>query len=131
MGRCIQCSNIQAKLNKGQLCKTCFSIKINPEQNINITNDDSDDKYNDNGMVNDHTIIDLIKENMMKKQIWNEEVITVLNNEHSLHNQKQNTPSKYSPTNTDSMIFNDNYSSRNVGEVFTTVHIIHQLTKTP
>ena len=90
-------------------------------------------------MVNDRTIIDLIKENMMKEHIRNEEIITVLkeqivymkteanyknklieslltelyelkknsNNEHSFYNQEQYTPSKYSPTNTVSMMLSD------------------------
>ena len=75
MGRYVQCSITQAKLNKGQLCKTCFSKMINPGQDINTV---KDDKMNDNGMVNDRAIIDLIKENMMKEQIRNEEIIMVL-----------------------------------------------------
>ena len=145
MGRCAQCYITQTKLNKGQLCKTCFSKKINPEQYINIVNDDLDDKINDNGMVND-----LIKENVMKEQIRNEEIITVLkeqivymkteanykkkiiieslltelyklkknsNNEHSFYNQEQNMPSKYSPTNTVSMMLSDKYADHdNINE---------------
>ena len=42
MGRCVQCSITKAKLNKGQLCKTCLSEKINAQQDINIVNDDLD-----------------------------------------------------------------------------------------
>ena len=56
MGRCVQCSITQAKLNKGQLCKTCFSKKINSKHPINIANDDLDDKMNNNEMVNDPSL---------------------------------------------------------------------------
>ena len=86
---------------------------------------------------------------MMKEQIRNEEIITVLkeqilymkteanyknkliesllaeryelkknsNNEHSFYNQEQNTPSKYSPTNTVSMMLSDKYANHdNINE---------------
>ena len=76
-------------------------------------------------MVNDRTIIDLIKENtVLKEQIVYENrsqiesLLTELkelkknsNNEHSFYNQEQNTPSKYSPTNTVTMMLSNKYAN--------------------
>ena len=77
IGKCIKCNKTQAKLNKGQLCKDCFNKKINP---MFCTNTGMDDESDDNldEMLNDRTLIDFIKENMMKEHIRHGEMFTIL-----------------------------------------------------
>ena len=57
---CIKCNAVQAKMNKGQLCKKCFNIKINavPMEHTSI------EEISECKSIEDKSIIDLIKEHV-------------------------------------------------------------------
>ena len=75
MPKCVICENVQAKLNKGDLCKDCFNEKDNRSVICEYTNDNSS---NDVTIIDDRTIMDIIKENMTQERRWNEEMTIVL-----------------------------------------------------
>ena len=75
MPKCVICENVQAKLNKRNLCKDCFNEKDNRSVISEYTNDNSS---NDVTIIGDRTIMDIIKENMTQERRWNEEMAIVL-----------------------------------------------------
>ena len=97
MPLCSKCNKAQSRLNKGGLCKQCLQLKINPE-NADVRNndinpdiveksatsnyqEDINDKpiYNyQDDINNDISFIEIIKENMSRERIWNEDVQLIL-----------------------------------------------------
>ena len=85
MPKCENCSNAQAKLNNGKLCKTCF-INCNKTDTINdiqldITEKDKDDAdlfnfFDINSQ--ERTIVDVLKNNMVHERKRDDELIMLL-----------------------------------------------------
>ena len=63
MPKCNKCGMSQSKLNKGSLCKTCFSNKIN--KTVEICTGDNRNIHEDNildkSIIEDRSVLDLIK----------------------------------------------------------------------
>ena len=78
MPNCSKCNAVQSKLNKGELCKKCFNDKINPTDNINNTNNTVNDDPIEIDPMDDRSIIDLFKSQMIKEAQWNNEINQVL-----------------------------------------------------
>ena len=86
--RCIKCNSCQSRLNKGALCKQCFNKKIKlPIANEKVNNSGNLDNKNDSATdlnydpTNDRSMIDVIKESMIKEREWNENTQTILFNQ--------------------------------------------------
>ena len=72
MPNCSKCNTVQAKMNKGNLCKKCFSDKFNDTQKEYICIDEPincDDE---------RIMIDLIKGQMEKESQWYYDMTQVL-----------------------------------------------------
>ena len=67
MPSCVKCSYVQAKLNKGDLCKSCFDL--------NAAHCSIDVDFN---CQSDRSMVDIIKENMIQEKIWNDNIQTLL-----------------------------------------------------
>ena len=76
MPNCSKCSNSQAKLNKGALCKPCFQKKIHKVLDSSITSLD-DDIINTEDL-HERDLINLIKDNMAQEKMFNTEIVTIL-----------------------------------------------------
>ena len=67
MPKCSKCTIVQAKLIKGQLCRSCYSCD----------NESNDDELNTE-LLSERNIVDLIKKNMLQEKKWNAEIINLL-----------------------------------------------------
>ena len=88
MPKCSKCNTFQSRLNKGALCKQCFNKKIKPaianekvkeNNNFENKNDSLDDINYDS--TNDRSIIDIIKESMIKERKLNADTESILLNQ--------------------------------------------------
>ena len=70
---CSKCNAVQSRLNKGALCKKCFNNKINVIENVATTNDDDIE----NSLIDDRSLIDMIKSQMAKEIQWNIEMTQI------------------------------------------------------
>ena len=83
------CNNVQSKLNRGGLCKSCFKHKIdlynNPVKPQRYSESSSVDTDSDDGdvnpILNDNNIKEFIKQHMMREKLWHEEKIKILTDE--------------------------------------------------
>ena len=76
MPNCSKCSNSQARLNKGALCKTCFQRKIHKVMNSSRDNGTNEDI--NIAEVHEREVINLIKDNMSQEKAFNSEIVTLL-----------------------------------------------------
>ena len=69
MPKCINCPIIQAKLNDGKLCKTCFSKK--PNTGITEANYEINECYNEDNITasSEKDMFDLVKDNGARKKM--------------------------------------------------------------
>ena len=76
MPTCIKCSNVQAKLNNGNLYKTCFSKEKNSQINDSFISQLNDETNNDAPLDerDERYVIDLNKESMLQEKRWNVEI---------------------------------------------------------
>ena len=77
MPKCSKCNTMQSKMNKGNLCKTCFRAKHKLSDNVISVNDD-DVSIVSMEMEEDRTIIEIIKNHMQKECQWNKETHQIL-----------------------------------------------------
>ena len=79
MPNCSKCNAVQARMNKGNLCKQCFHTKIHISKEIINSDNDS---LNSTAIDDDNrTVIDIIKQHMEKQSQWNRETRTLLLNQ--------------------------------------------------
>ena len=74
MPNCSKCNTAQSKLNKGALCKKCFINKINHTDDISSIIDEPIEI----DIINERSVIDLIKAQMAKEVQWNIELNQIL-----------------------------------------------------
>ena len=67
MPSCVKCSYVQAKLNKGDLCKACYDLNT-----AQCSND------SDSNCLSDRSMVDMIKENMLQEKLWNDSIQSTL-----------------------------------------------------
>lgn len=67
MPKCSKCSKTQNLLNKGALCKECFSNKINKSATYETKIDDNYEDTN-NTIEDDRYVIDIMKSHMMREK---------------------------------------------------------------
>lgn len=77
MPNCSVCNKVQAQLNKGALCKQCFSNKIN-KVHLNEETGYNNIDTNSTSIEEDRSIIDIIKDHMSRESNWNNETQQIL-----------------------------------------------------
>ena len=81
MPKCSICEKTQGVLNEGNLCKSCYRIKLNSPNNISISGNMDKDSIDESY---ESRFYNVVKQMMAKEKFWNNTLFDVMN-EQILH----------------------------------------------